>query len=322
MSLGIDEVTDAVEIGRGAFGIVYRGHQKSFDRTVAIKVLANVDVDDASLARFAREVRAVGRLSGHPNIVAVYAHGTIDSGPPYMLMEYCGAGSYGDALRASRRLSWQEATEVAIQIAGALESSHRAGILHRDVKPDNVLIDGYGVPKLADFGIARQSSQRSMTATGVLTGSPAHVAPEIVAGLEPTAATDVYSLASSVHALITGEPAFVRNTDSSILPLLQRIATAPPPNLRQYGVPAPVADVIFDAMAKDPAVRPSSALAFAEALQAARRMSGAPPVAYRVMSDPTKAPADADATVLPPSGWQASVPPGSTAGAQVPPGAA
>lgn len=308
MGLNVDDVTDAVEIGRGAFGVVYRAHQESFDRTVAVKVLANVDVDEASLERFAREVRAVGRLSGHPNIVAVYTHGTTDSGAPYMLMEFCQSGSYGDAVRNGRRLSWQEATEVAISIAGALETSHRSGILHRDVKPDNILIDGYGVPKLADFGIARQSTQSSMTATGMLTGSPAHVAPEIVAGEVPSAASDIYSLGSTVHALITGEPAFVRTTDSSILPLLQRIATASPPSLQQWGVPAPIADVVLATMSKDPTARPATALAFAEDLQRARQASGAPPAPFRVLADPSSPAPDADATVLPAPGVAGATP--------------
>ncbi len=303
MDIGVSGVSRVERIGQGAFGVVYRAHQDAFDRTVAVKVLSNIDVDAAAQERFAREVRAVGRLSGHPHIVSVHAHGVTDEGYPYLLMEFCRGGSYGDRLREGRRWSWQEATEVGVAVAGALETSHRAGILHRDVKPDNILIDSYGVPKLADFGIARVSTQGSMTATGVLTGSPAHIAPELVAGEAPSAASDAYSLASTLHTMIAGVPPFVRETDASILPLLQRIAHEPPPRLEAHGVPGPVAEVVRAGMAKNPADRPASCLALAEGLQAARRAAGlAPAPGLKVLDAPGSAdpePPSADETVVP-----------------------
>ncbi len=301
MGIGVPDITDAEEIGSGAFGVVYRARQESFDRTVAVKVLANVEVGSEALARFAREVRAVGRLSGHPNIVAVHAHGTTESGKPYLLMEYCQRGSHGDALRKGRRYSWDEATSVGLAMAGALATSHQAGILHRDIKPDNLLIDSYGVSKLADFGIARASSQASVTKTGMLTGSPAHIAPELIAGQRPTPASDLYSLASTIHTLVTGEAPFVRESDISILPLLQRISAEPPPHLRQYGVPAPVADLLDRAMAKRPEDRPTDCATFARDLQAARSAAGVQPGTYQVLATPGAEPVEdlADQTVVP-----------------------
>lgn len=288
VDIGVSGVSRVEKVGQGAFGVVYRAHQDAFDRTVAVKVLSNVDVDVDAQERFAREVRAVGRLSGHPHIVAVHAHGTTEGeGYPYLLMEFCAGGSYGDRLRDGRRWTWQEATEVGVAVAGALETSHRAGILHRDVKPDNILIDFYGVPKLADFGIARVSTQGTLTATGVLTGSPAHIAPELVAGGSPSAASDTYSLASTLHTMIAGSPPFVRETDVSILPLLHRIAHEPPPCLEEHGVPGHVAEVVRAGLAKDPADRPPGCLALAEALQASRRVAGlAPAPGLRALAGP------------------------------------
>ena len=320
MGIGVPDVSDALEIGSGAFGVVYRARQESFDRIVAVKVLANVDADDKALERFAREVRAVGRLSGHPNIVAVHAHGTTESGKPYLLMEFCERGSHGDAVRKGRRYSWDEATTVGLSIAGALATSHQAGILHRDIKPDNLLIDSYGVSKLADFGIARASTQASVTKTGMLTGSPAHIAPELIAGERPTVASDLYSLASTIHTLITGEAPFVRDTDVSILPMLQRIASEPPPHLRQHGVPGPVADVLYRAMAKQPTDRPPDCATFAQELQAARREAGVDPGTYRVLATPGAPTAHeaVEQTVVP---HERAAGPAAAAGAPPPPAA-
>ena len=283
MEIGVPGVTEAQKIGEGAFGVVYKARQESFNRLVAVKVLANVDLTEEANKRFAREVSAVGRLSGHPNIVNVFEHGVTDGGAPYLIMEFCQGGSYGDALKKGHRYPWAEATEVAVSIAGALESSHRAGIVHRDVKPDNILIDGYGVPKLADFGVARAGAQTAMTAVGSLVGSLAYIAPEMVVGEEPSPASDMYALAATTHTLITGEPPFMRHTDTSIAPLLLRIAHDTPPRLPEQDAPAQVADVVVWAMAKNPAERPTSCADFAEQLRTARQSVGLAGSNYQIV---------------------------------------
>ncbi|MDZ4234559.1 MAG: serine/threonine-protein kinase, partial [Dietzia sp.] len=275
MSIGVPGVSSAEKIGQGGFGVVYRAHQDSFDRTVAVKVLSTVDLNAEAHERFAREVRAVGRLSGHPNIVSVYEHGTTTSGSPYLLMEFCERGSYGDVLRNGHRLSWERAVDVGVCIAEALQATHEGGLLHRDVKPDNILIDRFGKPKLADFGIAKNPAQSGLTMTGSLIGSPQYIAPEIVLGQPPSPASDLYALAVSIYSLITGEAPFVRETDTSLVPLLHRITSENPPTLHHRDVPAAVADAVLRGMAKEPAHRPANCAAFAEELRRAKQLSDA-----------------------------------------------
>jgi serine/threonine protein kinase len=300
--IGVPGVTGAEQIGQGAFGRVYRAEQTELDRIVAVKVLANVDLDEETRIRFGREAKAIGRMSGHPNIVNVYAQGVTTDDMPYLIMEYCAKGSLGDRLKNHKPLSWQEATAIMLPIAGALQTAHHAGILHRDIKPANILVDSYDTPKLADFGIARLGTDVSVTATGMLTGSPAHIAPELVAGTPPSPASDIYSLGSTLFTLITGRAPFHRETDTSILSLLQRISSESPPHLGQWGVPAPVADLVAATLAKDPNQRPPTCRDFAEALMGARSSLGLAPGAYR--ADPAQrtggqpAP-DLNATVLP-----------------------
>ncbi|WP_432559489.1 serine/threonine-protein kinase [Granulicoccus sp. GXG6511] len=299
VDIGVPGITDAVQIGQGGFGKVYRAHQEDLNRDVAVKVLTNVDLDAEARQRFTREARAIGRLSGHPNVVDVYAQGMTTDDAPYLIMELCTGGSLGDRVKQGQHMSWQEATEDIVAIAGALQTAHAVGILHRDIKPANLLVDSYGTAKLADFGIAHVGSEASMTATGMMAGSPAHIAPELVMGQKPTPASDVYSMASTLFALITGNAPFVRDGDTSILTLIQRITNEPPPHLTQWGVPGPMADLVAAAMSKKPEGRPQSVDEFARGLMAVRRQLGLPPGEYRVQRAPGAV--DSDLTMVPPS---------------------
>jgi serine/threonine protein kinase len=145
---------DATLIGKGGFGAVYRCIETSLDRTVAIKIL-HPNHHEEDLTRFVREQRAMGRLSGHPNIVGILHVDITDRGEPYIVMPYHARGSIDDRIRDSGPLSTRDCLRLGVKIAGALETAHLAGILHRDVKPANILISGYAEPQLADFGIAR-----------------------------------------------------------------------------------------------------------------------------------------------------------------------
>jgi len=270
----VDGYEHLVEVGRGGFGVVYRADQVEFVRAVALKVLTGT-VDDSARARFERECQAMGALSDHPNIVTVYAAGTTQDGRPYLAMEYLPGGSLAERL-SGRRLPWPEAVTVGVKIAGALQRAHDAGVLHRDVKPENLLVSAYDEPMLADFGIARLHGGYE-TRSGVITATFAHAAPELLEGRSPTPASDVYSLASTLYSLIAGRPPFVTGDDDTLPAVIARIATASPPDLRAEGVPDGVASTLERALVKDPEARTASAAAFGRELQEAARAAGVDP---------------------------------------------
>lgn len=266
---------DLREVGRGGFGVVYRAMQVEFNRTVALKILASAFDDDSARARFERECLAMGSLSGHPNIVTVYAAGYTTDGRPYIAMEFLPGGTLAERL-AGRGIPWPEAIAVGIKICGALQLAHDSGVLHRDVKPENILVSAYDEPKLADFGIARLHGGYE-TRSGIVTATFAHAAPELLEGKPPSAASDVYSLASTLYALITGRPPFVVGDEDTLPGVIARIATEPPPDLRAHGVPDSVCTALEHALAKDPAARTPTARAFGQELQAAVRTAGEQP---------------------------------------------
>ncbi|TDC40011.1 serine/threonine-protein kinase [Micromonospora sp. KC213] len=274
-ALGVDGCTDAVEVGRGGFGVVYRAWQPDFSRWVAVKVLA-ADWHGPSRARFERELRTLGQLSGHPHIVTLHQAGRTTAGNPYLLMAYEEGGSLGDRLRAGTPGDWREAVAGGIAIAGALETAHRADVLHRDVKPENILVSAYGELKLADFGQARPFSAGRTDPRGRVTASVLHTAPEVLRGEPASVVADVYALASTVLHWIHGAPAFAPIPGEPLASLLRRVAVDPVPDLRPLGVPDEVCAALERAMAKDPAHRPATAAAFADELRATQAAAGVP----------------------------------------------
>src|SRR6478735_9999176 len=170
----------AEEIGRGGYGVVFRSTQADLDRTVAVKVLT-VELDEENRARFFREQRAMGRLTGHPNIVNILQVGVTDSGRPFIVMPYHPQDSLEARVRKDGPLALDQALRLGVKMAGAVESAHRLGILHRDVKPANILLTDYSGPALSDFGIAHISGSFE-TGTGTVAGSPAFTAPEVLRG--------------------------------------------------------------------------------------------------------------------------------------------
>ncbi|MFV2173681.1 serine/threonine-protein kinase [Actinomadura sp. LOL_016] len=189
------------QVGEGGFSVVYRAHQERLDRMVALKVLSVSAVDDATMRRFQRECKITGRLSGHPNIVTVLDTGTTRSGRPYIAMEYFEHGALSDRLAREGPLGVAEVLRVGVKMAGALAATHETDVLHRDVKPQNVLLSRYGEPALADFGIARLVDSFDATHTQAFT--PHHAAPEILQGAQPGVGADIYSLGSTLYQLRT-----------------------------------------------------------------------------------------------------------------------
>jgi len=285
VDLDIEGLQDPVEVGVGGFATVYRVSQPAFRRTVAVKVLAALNLDEAARERFERECQAMGSLSDHPNIVTVYGAGfTKQSGRPYLVMAYLPGGSLQERIDREGAIPWQDATLYAVHLAGALETAHRAQIVHRDIKPANVLMSPFGDAQLTDFGIARISGGHE-TQSGVITASMAHAPPEVLDGQRPTVAADVYSLGSTIFELMHGSPAFSSASDESMVPMLRRILTDPPPDLRQRGVPDQVCQVIERAMAKPTDQRQVSAVQFGREMQAARRALGLDPGKLTVPAD-------------------------------------
>ena len=246
---------DADEIGQGGFGIVYRCAQVSLDRTVAVKVLTR-DIDQ-DRERFLREQRAMARLTAHPNVVGVLQVGETESGHPYLIMPYHPQGSLQARIRRLGVLPAQEVLRIGVKIAGALESAHRLEVVHRDVKPSNILVTDYGEPALSDFGIAHITGGFT-TATGTFTGSPAFTAPEILRGDPPNSASDVYGLGATLFAAITGHAAYERRSGERVVAQFLRIATEPIPDLRWSGIADDISSVIERSMARDPSDRPSA----------------------------------------------------------------
>ncbi|QYB00456.1 protein kinase (plasmid) [Rhodococcus sp. USK10] len=263
--LSAEGFEDAHEIGRGGFGIVYRCVQPALDRTVAVKVLA-ADLDEENRVRFFREQRAMGRLTGHPHIVSALHVGATDSGRPYIVMPYHSQDSLDVRIRRDGPLPLEEALRLGVKMAGALETAHRLGVLHRDLKPGNILLTDYGEPALTDFGIAHIVGGFE-TATGTVTGSPAFTAPEVLSGEPPTEASDIYGLGATVFCAVTGHAAFERHSGEHVVAQFLRITTQPVPDLREHGVPDDVSEIVDRAMAADPRQRPATAADFGDELR-------------------------------------------------------
>lgn len=255
------------EIGRGGMGVVYKGIQRSLGRTVAIKLLpAQLSDNEQYLQRFRREAEALGRLN-HPNIVTIHDLET-DAGENYLVMEFVDGRSLGAILSSREPLPTRVAIDIATQVALALDAAHRCGIVHRDVKPENILIDrASGRVKVTDFGIAAMAGSKFRTDTGTMVGTPKYMAPEQVQGTQVTGTADIYALGVVLYEMLSGRVPFVGDTPMTIA---YQHVDATPPALATLAphVPASLARIVERALEKQPERRFSSAGEMAEALRA------------------------------------------------------
>lgn len=254
------------EIGSGGMARVFRARDLLLDRTVAIKMLRDQFADDPEfLARFRQEARSAGSLS-HPNIVTVYDVGA-DRGREFLVMQLVDGPDLKELLRERGRFSLPDAVRVMRSVCAALDYAHRQGLIHRDVKPQNILIGSDGTLKLTDFGIARALGNGSHTRSGEVFGTVQYISPEQAQGQPLTAASDIYSAGIVFFELVTGRVPYTG--DSPIAVAMQHVQ-GPVPRFRIIDQRAPAAldAILARALAKDPRQRFRSAGEFGQALTA------------------------------------------------------
>ena len=233
------------EIGRGATGAVWLGRDETLGRPVALKRIGLLPgTDQTDLARAEREARLSARLH-HPHVVGVYdAVVDRDTGAWWLVMEHVDGPDLGRLVRDRGPLSPDQTAHLMAQAADALAAAHAAGIVHRDVKPSNILLDPAGQVKLTDFGIARILSDPALTQTGLVTGSPAYLAPEVAAGARGDEASDVWSLGATMFHVLSGYPPY--DLGDNVLGGLYRIVHEEPPRLAEAGWLAPLLEATME----------------------------------------------------------------------------
>ncbi|MEV5170554.1 serine/threonine-protein kinase [Streptomyces flaveolus] len=275
-------------LGSGAMGEVWRAEDRLLGRTVAVKLLRTDEAADAE--RFRLEARTAGRLN-HPNVVGVYDFGS-HHGRLYLVMELVDGWSLAQERSLRGTLDPQEAAALAAQVASGLAAAHRQGVIHRDVKPANVMLSADRTAKIADFGIARFADEAAagLTATGKIVGTADYLAPERALGRPAHPASDVYSLGCVLYELLTGRPPFRGATPLAVVQQHVDAPPAPPARLRP-GIPQRLSGYVLLLLAKEPAHRPTADEA-ADWLASYGRVSPAPgPDATALPPAPATAPA-------------------------------
>jgi eukaryotic-like serine/threonine-protein kinase len=267
------------ELGEGGMGRVMVAHDQMLGRDVAVKLLSP-SADRTSRERFIREARSAAQLH-HPNAVAVYDTGE-DDGQPYLVMELVRGDSLADVLEREGPLEIEEAIGITVGVLNGLAAAHRAGMVHRDVKPANVLLPEEGGVKLSDFGIAKALGEvdSELTAAGSLMGTPTYLAPELIGGDKPSPASDIYGVGCLLYAQLTGSPPFTRG-EPLVVAYAHLNEEVTPVEAVRPEVPTEIATVVAKALEKDPA----------------RRYPDAPTMRTALLDGPEAAPLTGDQTV-------------------------
>ena len=292
----IDQFRLEGKAGQGAMGIVFKATDVARDRTVALKILRPKFAKNKHFTRrFLREAKSAARLD-HPNIVKAYKVGKSEEGYYYFAMEYVDGEPLVKRVKREGPLDCREATEIVIAVAQGLAHAEDKGLIHRDIKPDNILVDENGTPKIADFGLAKADDDPTVTQAGGVLGSPNYMSPEQAKGEQKIdGRTDIYALGASYYHLLTGKPPFIGETAGVVI---AKHIDEPPPSAHEANssVPEDVSHVILKTMAKEPAARyqtageliddlerflngerPEAAIASAPPLRPLRRRRPSPP---------------------------------------------
>ena len=280
-------------LGSGGYADVYLYEQQSPRMPVAVKVLKAGTLSEKVRAEFIAEADTMAALGDHPYIVQVFRAGTADDGRPYLVMKYYPPPNLAQRSRAER-FALGDVLRIGIQLASAVQTAHQAQVIHRDIKPANVLVSAYGAPGLTDFGIAGRGLRtradavvQGVSAREEIGVSVPWSAPEVVYGeSDGDERSDIYSLGATLWQLLVGRSPFeVPGGDNTAYALMPRIRTQPVPPTKRPDVPASLERLLTQAMAKDPALRPQSALEFAHGLQAIEQECRLPRTQVLVLDD-------------------------------------
>src|SRR5689334_6885402 len=275
-------------IGAGAMGAVWRGTDELLNRTVAVKELlgaaeppttAGEEALEESRQRLMREGRIGARLQ-HPHVISMFDV-VVHDDRPWLVMEYLPSQSLAAMLTEKGPLEPRVVAEIGRQVADGLAAAHAAGVVHRDVKPGNVLIAEDGRVKLTDFGVSRAVDDVQLTRTGLIAGTPAFLSPEVARGQEPTAASDVFALGATLYAAVEGRPPF--GLDDNAYALLHKVATGAVEPPQQAG---PLTGLLMRLLSDDPAQRPTASQArdaLAPVAEGKAPESGRPPTGTAVL---------------------------------------
>jgi branched-chain amino acid transport system substrate-binding protein len=303
------------EIGRGGMGTVYLGYDPLLDRRVAIKVLApHLVWEQGFVERFLREARAAARLK-HPSVVTIYDVGQ-EGSHYYFVMEYIEGQTLAQVIRQRGAMSPAEVTAILRPLADALDQAHRQGLVHRDIKPGNIMVGPAGQVMLTDFGIARAAQEVRLTTTGTLVGTPEYMSPEQARGEAVDSRTDQYSLGVVAYEMLSGKVPFGGTTPHGVL-YKQIHEPLPPIRQERPDLPAGAQTVLQQGLAKEPGQRYATVTAFAEAL--GRALGQAPGPAQGLAQGPAQAREGAEATADMPTVLVGAAGGGAAAPATTPP---
>jgi hypothetical protein len=285
-SIRVDGFDELEPIGRGGFSYVFSARQRDFNRRVALKVLTFGLADERERRSFERECRAMGLVSQHPHIVTVFNAAFTTTKQPCIVMELYSGGTLGERLKREGPLPVATVLDVGVKIAGALQTAHDRGLLHRDIKPQNLFISEFGEPALGDFGISTLDDERSISGGGGLT---VHYAPpEVLEGSPASPLSDVYSFAATLYTLLEGTRPFAPppGQRQSVGELARRIMLEPPARVQRGDAPRSLADLLARTMSKRTHERPPSAAAFGQELQRIQGELGLPVTPLPVATPP------------------------------------